>query len=146
VCRSSEQWGQIQRIRKNRSAVPSIQNDPTNNQQTSQLAAAVRSHVDNGIKRVAKNIIAAHGCDGNVEIIYGYPVTTNDNKFAEFTLDLAREVAGPKSVVRLPNPVMGAENFSSVFNELPGAMAFLADTPHDKNVATPYCHTELTWV
>jgi metal-dependent amidase/aminoacylase/carboxypeptidase family protein len=49
---------------------------------------------------------------------------------------LAREVAGPKSVVRLPNPVMGAEDFSYVLNELPGAMAFLGGTPHDKNVAT----------
>ncbi len=41
------------------------------------------AHVHEGIERVAENIAAAHGCDGNVEIIYGYPVTTNDDKFAE---------------------------------------------------------------
>ena len=100
------------------------------------VSERTRALVHDGIKRVAENVAAAHGCDGNVEIIYGYPVTTNDDKFAEFTLDLAREVAGPKSVVRLPNPVMGAEDFSYVFDELPGAMAFLGGTPHDKNVAT----------
>jgi len=100
------------------------------------VSERTRALVHDGIKRVAENIAAAHGCDGNVEIIYGYPVTTNDDKFAEFTLDLALEVAGPSSVVRLPNPVMGAEDFSYVLNELPGAMAFLGGTPHDKNLAT----------
>jgi metal-dependent amidase/aminoacylase/carboxypeptidase family protein len=100
------------------------------------VSERTRALVHNGIKRVAENITAAHGCDGNVEIIYGYPVTTNDDKFTEFTLDLAREVAGPRSVVRLPIPVMGAEDFRHVFNTLPSAMAFLGGTPHDKNVAT----------
>jgi len=100
------------------------------------VSERTRALVHDGIKRIAENIAAAHGCDGNVEIIYGYPVTTNNDEFAEFTLDLAREVAGPNSVVRLPNPVMGAEDFSYVLNQLPGAMAFLGGTPHDKNPAT----------
>jgi amidohydrolase len=100
------------------------------------VSERTRAQVHDGIKRIAENIAAAHGCDGNVEIIYGYPVTTNDDKFAEFTLGLAREVAGPESVVRLPNPVMGAEDFSYVLNQLPGAMAFLGGTPHEKNPST----------
>jgi hippurate hydrolase len=95
-----------------------------------------RSRVHDSVKRVAENVAAAHGCDGNVEIVYGYPVTTNDDRFAEFTLGLAREVAGADSVVRLPNPVMGAEDFSYVLNELPGSMAFLGGTPHDRKLAT----------
>jgi metal-dependent amidase/aminoacylase/carboxypeptidase family protein len=100
------------------------------------VSGQTRAHVHDGIKRVAENIAAAHGWDGNVEIIYGYPVTTNDDKFAEFILDWAREVAGPNSVIRPPNPVMGAEDFSYALNELPGALAFLGGTPHHKNLAT----------
>jgi hippurate hydrolase len=100
------------------------------------VSERTRATVHDGIRRVAENIAAAHGCNGNVEIIYGYPVTTNDDHFAQFTLDLAAEVAGKDAVVRLPNPVMGAEDFSYVLQNLPGAMAFLGGTPHDRNLAT----------
>jgi len=100
------------------------------------VSERTRERVHEGIKRVAENIAAAHGCDGDVEITYGYPVTTNDDAFADWTLDLAADVAGQDSTVRLPNPVMGAEDFSYVLNELPGSMAFLGGTPHDRNLAT----------
>jgi amidohydrolase len=100
------------------------------------VSERTRAQVHDGIQRVAQNIAAAHGCDGDVEIIYGYPVTTNDDVFAEWTLDLARDVTGSESTVRLPHPVMGAEDFSYVLNELPGSMAFLGGTPLDRNLAT----------
>ncbi|NND75083.1 MAG: amidohydrolase [Ilumatobacter sp.] len=99
------------------------------------VSERTRAKVHDGIKRVAENIAAAHGCDGDVEIIYGYPVTTNDDQFAEWTLDLADEVAGAPHVVRLPHPVMGAEDFSYVLNELPGSMSFLGGTPLDRDLA-----------
>lgn len=100
------------------------------------VSETTRAKVHEGIRRVADNIAEAHGCGGNVEIIYGYPVTTNDDRFAEFSLGLAAEVAGADSTVRLPNPVMGAEDFSYVLNELPGSMVFLGGTPHSANLAT----------
>ena len=100
------------------------------------VSEATRAKVHEGVKRVAENIAEAHGCGGNVEIVYGYPVTTNDDRFAEFSLGLAAEVAGTDSTVRLPNPVMGAEDFSYVLNELPGSMVFLGGTPLSANLAT----------
>ena len=100
------------------------------------VSERTRAAVHDGIRRVAENVAAAHGCDGDVEVIRGYPVTTNDDRFADWTLELASDVAGPDCTVRLPNPVMGAEDFSYVLNELPGAMAFLGGTPHDRNLAT----------
>jgi hippurate hydrolase len=66
----------------------------------------------------------------------GYPVTTNDHSFADLSLDLAAEVVGTDNVVPLPNPVMGAEDFSYVLQQVPGAMLFLGGTPHDRNPAT----------
>ncbi len=100
------------------------------------VSERTRAQIHDGIRRVAENIASAHGCDGDVEIVYGYPVTTNDDRFADWTLDLAGDVAGTDHVVRLPHPVMGAEDFSYVLQELPGAMSFLGGTPLDRNLAT----------
>lgn len=95
-----------------------------------------RAKVHEGIRRVAEGIAAAHGCDCDVEVVFGYPVTNNDDKFADFALDTARAVAGADKVVTLPHPVMGAEDFSYVLQNLPGAMMFLGGTPHGQNPAT----------
>ena len=95
-----------------------------------------RAKVHDGIRRVAEGVTAAHGCDCTIEIVHGYPVTSNDDRFAEFSLDLARDVAGADCVVRLPHPVMGAEDFSYVLQEVPGAMMFLGGTPDGVNPAT----------
>ncbi len=95
-----------------------------------------RAKVHDGIRRVAEGVAAAHGCHCNVDIVHGYPVTSNDDQFAEFSLDLARDVAGADSVVRLPHPVMGAEDFSYVLQNVPGAMMFLGGTPDGVNPAT----------
>jgi len=95
-----------------------------------------RARVHDGIRRVAEGVAAAHGCECDVEVVLGYPVTTNDDAFAEFSLEVAAEVAGADHTVRLPNPVMGAEDFSYVLQQVPGAMAFLGGTPLDRNPAT----------
>ena len=95
-----------------------------------------RAKVHDGIRRVAEGVAAAHGCDCDVEVVLGYPVTTNDDAFAEFSLEVAADVAGADHTVRLPNPVMGAEDFSYVLQQVPGAMTFLGGTPLDRNPAT----------
>jgi len=99
------------------------------------VSERTRSKVHDGVKRVAEGVAAAHGCGADAVIEYGYPVTTNDDRFADFSLGMAREVAGPKATVELPHPVMGAEDFSYVLNEVPGAMVFLGGTPHGSNLS-----------
>jgi hippurate hydrolase len=66
----------------------------------------------------------------------GYPVTTNNDRFAEFAFDMASDVVGDDAVVQLPHPIMGAEDFSYVLQNLPGAMMFLGGTPLDRNLST----------
>jgi amidohydrolase len=95
-----------------------------------------RIKVHDGVRRVAEGIAAAHGSDVEAIIDYGYPVTSNNDEFAEFALLLAAEVAGSDATVRLPHPVMGAEDFSYLLNEVPGAMVFLGGTPHGTNLST----------
>jgi amidohydrolase len=95
-----------------------------------------RRRVHDGIRRVAEGIAAAHDTQVVVELIDGYPVTVNSAGFADFTLDTARELVGDDKVVRLPNPVMGAEDFSYVLDRLPGTMMFLGGTHSDRNPST----------
>ncbi len=97
------------------------------------FSEATRSRVHDNMKRVAEKIAEAHGATAEPEIIVGYGVTSNNNEFAQFTLDAARNALGHERVVELPNPIMAAEDFSYVLNEVPGAMLMLGGTPHDRD-------------
>ena len=99
------------------------------------VSESTRSKVHDGIRRIADGIASAHACQADVEIGAGYPVTSNDDRFAEFALSLANDLVGEDRVVRLPHPVMGAEDFSYVLQELPGAMMFLGATAPDRSPA-----------
>ncbi|MEM8748625.1 MAG: M20 family metallopeptidase [Actinomycetota bacterium] len=102
------------------------------------VSESTRSDVHAGLRRVAEGVGSAHECDIDVDIELGYPVTVNDDDFSSFALDLASEVASASdgAAVRLPNPVMGAEDFSYVLDERPGSMVFLGGTPRDADLAT----------
>ena len=62
------------------------------------VSEATRSKVHDGILRVAAGVAAAHDMDADVNIEPGYPVTVNDDDFAEFTLATATELLGAPSV------------------------------------------------
>jgi amidohydrolase len=100
------------------------------------VSERTRRKVHDGIRRVAEGIAAAHGCECEVIVDIGYPVTSNDDRFAEFASSVAADVVGADKVVRLPNPVMGAEDFSYLLQQVPGAMMFLGGTPVDRDLAT----------
>jgi amidohydrolase len=95
-----------------------------------------RSKVHDALRRVAEGIAAAHGANVMVDVELGYPVTVNSDRFADFTLDVARDLIGARQVYTLPNPIMGAEDFSYVLNQVPGTMMFLGGTPPDKDPRT----------
>lgn len=99
------------------------------------VSEATRAKVHDGIKRVAENIGAAHNCEVDVLVDPGYPVTVNDDAFAEGVLKTAAEVAGRGQTVRLPHPIMGAEDWSYVLQQVPGSMMFLGGTPEGMNPA-----------
>ena len=100
------------------------------------VSEKTRAKVHEGVRRVAEGIAAAHEAAVDVTVQLGYPVTKNSDTFTEFTMDVARDIIGQDRVIRLPNPVMGAEDFSYVIDRVPGTMMFLGGTPHDRNLAT----------
>ena len=84
------------------------------------VSERTRAKVHDGIRRVADGIAAAHGCAVEVDIDDGYPVTVNDERLRRRSRSTsATDVIGADQVVRLPHPVMGAEDFSYVLQNGP---------------------------
>jgi hippurate hydrolase len=103
-----------------------------------------RAEVRAGVKRVAEGIAAAHDATAEVDLEPGYPVTINDPAFTAFVEDTARTLIGDERVVQLASPIMGAEDFSYVLQQVPGAMAFLGARPAGVDEATaPQNHSNL---
>ena len=100
------------------------------------VSEKTRKKVHDSIRRVAEGIAAAHEMQAAVEIRTGYPVTVNDKPSVEFALDVAESLLGEGKAVHLPSPAMGAEDFSYVLNQIPGAMVFIGGTPQGMNPAT----------
>jgi amidohydrolase len=89
-----------------------------------------RHLVLDGLQRITEHIASAHGCTATV-VMEGanYPVTINDSDFADHTLSVAQSLIGDDRVIRMPSPVMGAEDWSYVLQSVPGSMAFLGAAP-----------------
>lgn len=95
------------------------------------------------LRTVADGVAAAHGCTASVEISQGYPVTVNHPGFSAFVSEVAERTLGGGRSVEMPSPVMGAEDFSYVLQEVQGAMVFLGVCPpeHPNPFAAPACHS-----
>ena len=100
--------------------------------ETATFEATVRAFSDTSMARLQERterlctaIAAAHGVIAEVSFIGEYPVTVNDAEHADFALAVAEAEFGPGRVVRLPDPIMGSEDFSRVLAEVPGAFVFL---------------------
>src|SRR4051812_14325434 len=104
---------------------------------------SARQIAQEGIRRVATNIAAAHSCEAAVDIRRGYPVTVNDAGFVDFARGVAVDLVGADDYIPMPAPFMGAEDFSYVLQRMPGCMMFLGVMPegqHDhEHVAS--CHS-----
>lgn len=93
-------------------------------------SAKTRSLAHAMLDEVVQGVASAHGVTAIVDLPEGYPVTSNDAGFAAFAARVARECLGDQKVVfPAPNPVMGAEDFCYVLEEVPGAMVFLGASP-----------------
>ena len=99
------------------------------------VSEKTRAAVLEEVRRVASGIAAAHGAEAEVSLEPGYPVTVNDEDAATFALDTARLLLGEQRAVEMPTPVMGAEDWSYVLQEVPGCMAFLGTSPAPGAVA-----------
>jgi len=76
-------------------------------------------------ERVCQGVALTHGVEVDFRYDNDYPVTVNSAEETDFALGVAADVVGAQATVRVPNPVMAAEDFSRVLEQVPGAMLFL---------------------
>jgi amidohydrolase len=93
------------------------------------LSETTRATMYEEIRRVCRHTAMAYGCTADVDIEPGYPVTVNDSGATDHVTALAGDVLGRANVATMPAPIMGAEDFSYVLAEVPGALAFLGGCP-----------------
>jgi hippurate hydrolase len=100
------------------------------------LSESTRETAHAGIARIVEHVAAAHGAKGELTIRDGYPVTVNNGGVVDVTERTVKALFGDAAWMRLPTPVMGAEDFSYVLQRTPGAMAFLGATPEGGDYRT----------
>jgi amidohydrolase len=100
------------------------------------LSEHTRTKVHLEVRRVCEHVASAHGCAATVQIEHGYPVTVNDDEVSPQVIDLARRLLGDGHAEPMPDPMMGAEDFSYVLAKVPGAMAFLGACPSGQEPET----------
>jgi len=79
--------------------------------------------------RLVESIGQAHGLTVEAEYLDSYPVTVNDATEAEFARSTAADLFGADRAITPAQPLTGAEDFSYVLNEVPGAFVLLGACP-----------------
>jgi hippurate hydrolase len=97
------------------------------------LSARNRAELKDAITLLAAGIAGAHGLTAEVRIIEGFPVTLCDPVAVDFGEKVTRDLFGADVFQRLPDPIMGAEDFAYVLEKAPGAMFFLGVAPEGDN-------------
>ena len=89
------------------------------------MDAGVQDFVERRIVEIASGTAQALGAVAEVTYQRGYPVTVNAAEYTVFAADVARGISG--NVDTDTPPLMGAEDFSFLLNERPGAYIFLGN-------------------
>ncbi|GAA4597943.1 hippurate hydrolase [Actinoplanes octamycinicus] len=88
------------------------------------------------VRRVVRGIADAHGVRVEIDYQANYPVTVNDPAEAAFALATVQRLVGPQRAVQAPQPVAGAEDFSFVLEQVPGAYLMIGAVPPGTDPAT----------
>ncbi|CDO36784.1 M20 family metallopeptidase [Novosphingobium sp. KN65.2] len=89
------------------------------------LSAENRARLKQDLAVLASGIARAHGLSAKVNTVEGFPVTVCHDGAVGFGESVARRMFGDQAFLRLPDPIMGAEDFAYVLEKVPGAMFFL---------------------
>src|SRR5580700_2436726 len=91
------------------------------------LTPQVRKLLQKRVGEVVEGTAKLYGATAKITYVNGYPVTVNHERQTAFAADVAREIAGQDKVDTNVAPVMGAEDFSFMLNERPGAFIFVGN-------------------
>jgi hippurate hydrolase len=101
------------------------------------LNADLRERIPGRMEDLARGIARGMGGDVDLDYTFSYPVTVNDEAAADLARGIAEDLFGGESVLELPNPSMGAEDFSYFLETLPGAFIWLGVGEEVSGLHTP---------
>jgi len=91
------------------------------------LEEGVRELLEKRLHMVVESTAAAYGAKAKLTYRRNYPVLVNHERETGFAASVASEIAGAKHVDTSLPPMMGAEDFSFMLNERPGAFIWVGN-------------------
>jgi hippurate hydrolase len=91
------------------------------------LKPEIQDMVEKRVHEVVEGTAKLYGAKATVKYNRGYPVLMNHEKETDFAASVAGAIAGQDKVDTGIPPVMGAEDFSFMLNERPGAFIFIGN-------------------
>ncbi len=91
------------------------------------LRPDVQDLVERRVSEIVEGVARLHGASAKVTYVRNYPVTINHDAQTDFATSVAAEVVGAGRVDTDFPPMMGAEDFSFMLNERPGAFIFVGN-------------------
>ena len=100
------------------------------------FSVAARDRVRAESVRLVTDIARGYGLQASAEYLDGYPVTVNDAAEAAFASQAVADVFGGSRLQPEEHPMPGAEDFSFVLEQVPGAFIMLGACPARLDPAT----------
>jgi hippurate hydrolase len=111
------------------------------------LTPRFRDTVHQLIAETAQGVAAGYGVRADVTVTDGFPVTVCDPRAVALGRAVVAEKLGPESWIELADPIMGAEDFSYLLEQVPGAMFFLGVAAEGEGYRTaPSIHNSKMFV
>lgn len=99
------------------------------------FSAATLAKLKTGLVRLTNGIASAHGMSADADFIELFPATINDHSATDILIEAVQDLFGDVRIAVQDNPRAGAEDFSFVLNEVPGAMAMVSCSPPGANLS-----------
>ena len=91
------------------------------------LDETIRSFMEERLRTITTQLVAAFGAKADIAFRRGYPVTVNAPAQTAFAAEVARSVAGVERVNANSDPTMGGEDFAYMLQARPGAYIFMGN-------------------
>ncbi|MDN5450386.1 MAG: amidohydrolase [Enterobacterales bacterium] len=100
--------------------------------QTAALAGTLRTHVASVREKVPQlveqtvaGIAQAHGADYDIRWTRGYTIGNNDVEASRIAREVIEQQLGKETVLEMPAPMFGGEDFSFYLEKVPGCFLFI---------------------
>lgn len=98
----------------------------------------VQDMAEANIRRIAKNVAAAHGAEATIHYERRYPPTVNEPAATDQAEKIANGLVGAENVDTDVTPVMGSEDFAFMLQKKPGSYIWLGAGMESANLHSPH--------